>query len=46
LWIARVWLLTNRGDMQDDPVTFALSDRISIVIGISVVLIVLAAALI
>ncbi len=45
-WIARVWLLTNRGDMHDDPVVFALADRASIATGVIVVLIVLAAALI
>lgn len=45
-WIARVWLLTNRGEMRDDPVVFALMDRVSIGAGISIVLIVCAAAVI
>jgi 4-hydroxybenzoate polyprenyltransferase len=26
-WISRVWFLTHRGDMNDDPVKFALTDR-------------------
>jgi 4-hydroxybenzoate polyprenyltransferase len=26
-WISRVWFLANRGQMQDDPVKFALTDR-------------------
>ena len=26
-WQARVWLITNRGEMRDDPVDFALRDR-------------------
>ena len=26
-WISRVWFLAHRGQMQDDPVKFALSDR-------------------
>jgi len=30
-WISRVWLLTTRGQMPDDPVVFALRDRISLV---------------
>jgi 4-hydroxybenzoate polyprenyltransferase/phosphoserine phosphatase len=30
-WISRVWLLTSRGQMPDDPVVFALRDRISLV---------------
>lgn len=25
-WLARVWLLANRGDVHDDPVVFALRD--------------------
>lgn len=28
-WMARVWLLTGRGDMRDDPVLFAIQDRVS-----------------
>lgn len=28
-WISRVWLLSHRGLMQDDPVKFALTDRAS-----------------
>ncbi len=29
-WISRVWLLTARGQMPDDPVVFAMRDRISL----------------
>jgi 4-hydroxybenzoate polyprenyltransferase len=29
-WLSRVWLLTTRGEMHDDPVVFALRDRISL----------------
>ena len=25
-WISRVWLLTHRGEMHDDPIIFALTD--------------------
>lgn len=28
-WQARVWLLTGRGRMEEDPVVFALRDRVS-----------------
>ncbi len=31
-WISRVWLLTTRGQMNDDPVVFALKDRISLLV--------------
>jgi 4-hydroxybenzoate polyprenyltransferase len=29
LWQLRIWLLSNRGDLYDDPVVFALRDRYS-----------------
>lgn len=29
-WVSRVWLLTTRGHMHDDPIVFALKDRISL----------------
>ncbi len=32
IWVGRIWLLTHRGKMHDDPVTFALRDRSSQVI--------------
>lgn len=28
-WISRVWMKTHRGEMHDDPVIFAVRDRIS-----------------
>lgn len=33
LWITRVWMLTHRGQMHDDPIVFAISDRTSLIIG-------------
>jgi 4-hydroxybenzoate polyprenyltransferase len=33
-WISRVWFLAHRGQMQDDPVKFALVDRTSWVCGL------------
>jgi 4-hydroxybenzoate polyprenyltransferase len=32
-WISRVWVLTHRGDMNDDPVVFAIRDRASLLVG-------------
>jgi 4-hydroxybenzoate polyprenyltransferase/phosphoserine phosphatase len=29
-WVSRVWLLTARGQMHDDPIVFALKDRVSL----------------
>ncbi|GAA0723910.1 UbiA family prenyltransferase [Dokdonella soli] len=31
-WISRVWLIARRGDMHDDPVVFALTDRASLAV--------------
>ena len=33
-WIARIWLLTSRGQMHEDPVIFALRDKTSYVAGL------------
>jgi len=42
-WISRVWMKAQRGEMHDDPVVFALKDRISLVVGVvSVVTVILA----
>jgi 4-hydroxybenzoate polyprenyltransferase len=30
LWLARIWLLCQRGELRDDPVAFALKDRVSL----------------
>jgi 4-hydroxybenzoate polyprenyltransferase len=32
-WVSRIWLLTHRGQMHDDPVVFAIKDRVSLVVG-------------
>jgi 4-hydroxybenzoate polyprenyltransferase len=33
-WITRVWIKTHRGLMHDDPVLFAIKDRVSVVAGV------------
>ena len=35
LWVGRIWLLANRGEMHDDPVVFALRDRTSLLLGVA-----------
>lgn len=32
-WISRTWMLTHRGLMHDDPVVFAIKDRVSLLTG-------------
>jgi 4-hydroxybenzoate polyprenyltransferase/phosphoserine phosphatase len=43
-WISRVWLLAHRGEMHEDPVVFAIRDRVSYAVGIGVAVILFAAA--
>ncbi len=43
LWLCRVWLLASRGNLDEDPVVFALTDRMSLLMGAAAVLIALAA---
>lgn len=33
LFLGRVWLLSQRGELHDDPVAFALKDRVSLFLG-------------
>jgi 4-hydroxybenzoate polyprenyltransferase len=33
LWTQRIWLLAARGELDDDPVSFAVRDKLSIVLG-------------
>jgi 4-hydroxybenzoate polyprenyltransferase len=33
MWLMRVWLLANRGELHDDPVVFAMKDRQSLFMG-------------
>jgi len=43
LWLCRVWLLASRGELDEDPVAFALTDGMSLLIGATVVAIALLA---
>jgi 4-hydroxybenzoate polyprenyltransferase/phosphoserine phosphatase len=45
LWINRVWMKVNRGEMHDDPVVFALRDSFSRLTGLTAVACVTIAAL-
>jgi len=36
LWLCRIWLLASRGELDEDPFVFALTDRMSLAIGIAV----------
>jgi 4-hydroxybenzoate polyprenyltransferase len=36
IWLARIWLLCGRGELNDDPVEFATSDAPSIGLGLAI----------
>lgn len=38
LWTQRIWLLAQRGELDDDPVAFALGDRVSLFLGVLLIL--------
>jgi 4-hydroxybenzoate polyprenyltransferase len=38
IWLMRVWLLSNRRELHDDPVIFALRDPTSLALGAAVVI--------
>ncbi len=44
VWLTRVWLLTWRGDMHDDPVAFAIKDRTSQLMGIAMAILMILAS--
>jgi hypothetical protein len=37
LWLCRVWLLASRGELDEDPVVFALTDHMSLLMGVAAV---------
>ena len=45
LWLSRVWLLASRGLLHEDPVIFAVTDRMSLLIGAAVAVVALFAVI-
>jgi 4-hydroxybenzoate polyprenyltransferase len=45
-WLTRIWLLAHRGELDDDPVAFAIRDRVSVALGLLLGLSFLTASLI
>jgi 4-hydroxybenzoate polyprenyltransferase/phosphoserine phosphatase len=43
LWISRLWLQASRGQLDEDPVVYAITDRRSLLLGVLVIAIVLSA---
>jgi hypothetical protein len=38
-WISRMWMMTHRGFMNDDPLVFAVRDKVSLILGTFVVIV-------
>lgn len=45
LWLNRVWLLASRGKLDEDPLIFALTDRVSLLLGLMLLVVAAAAAI-
>jgi len=43
LWISRLWILASRGELDEDPVVYAITDKRSLMLGVIVLAIVLSA---
>ena len=43
LWLSRLWLLASRGQLHEDPVVYAITDKRSLLLGAVVVAIVISA---
>jgi 4-hydroxybenzoate polyprenyltransferase/phosphoserine phosphatase len=43
LWISRLWLQASRGQLDEDPVVYAITDRRSLLLGLVVIAIVISA---
>ncbi len=43
LWLCRIWLLASRGELNEDPVAFAITDRVSLLIAVAIAAIALLA---
>jgi 4-hydroxybenzoate polyprenyltransferase len=45
LWLSRLWLQASRGELHEDPVVYAITDKRSLQLGVVVLVIVLSALL-
>jgi 4-hydroxybenzoate polyprenyltransferase len=43
IWLGRIWILAHRGRMNDDPVSFAIRDNVSIGLGAAIAIVFLVA---
>lgn len=39
-WVSRAWLLASRGELNEDPVVWAVTDRVSLLLGVGIAIII------
>jgi 4-hydroxybenzoate polyprenyltransferase len=44
-WVSRIWILTSRGEIDDDPIVFTIKDKTSYFIGFIVAILAIGASL-
>lgn len=44
-WITRIWFISHRGKMHDDPIVFTAKDPISYIIGVVIIIIAIGASI-
>jgi 4-hydroxybenzoate polyprenyltransferase/phosphoserine phosphatase len=42
-WISRFWLLVQRGEIHEDPIVFVIKDKVSLLVGLLIMLVMLSA---
>ena len=42
-WVSRAWLVAHRGNMHDDPIVFAVKDRVSRAVALAMAVVILLA---
>jgi 4-hydroxybenzoate polyprenyltransferase/phosphoserine phosphatase len=42
-WVSRIWIITSRGEMDEDPVLFAAKDRTTVLVAIAFMMVMLLA---
>lgn len=39
-WISRAWMLASRGELNEDPVVWAVTDRVSLFLGVAIAIVI------
>ncbi len=39
-WVSRAWLLASRGELNEDPVVWAVTDRVSLLLGVAIAIVI------